>query len=260
MAILEVRNLTKNFNGLLAVDRVSFEVETGSMTAMIGPNGAGKTTVFNLITGFMQQTKGEVVLDGENISGLSPERIVQKGVSRTFQRVRLFNNMTVLENILVAMRNQQGEKLWSVLFQGKKVSVEEARNKEEALRILSSIYLLDKQEAAASDLSFGQKKLLELGKALATHPTLMLLDEPFSGLHARMIPDMISILKNLQESGMTIFFIEHNIRVVMKIASKVIILDQGQKSMDALPREMKSSSQIIATYLGQRKNHAVRSM
>ena len=225
MICLEVKNLTKHFAGVSAVANCSFTVETGAINALIGPNGSGKTTIFDIITGFTQPNAGEIIFKGRPILGLKPYQIAQYGLGRTFQLIRLFPKLSVLDNLLLA-KPQAGENFWTALFRPFYVKKEEQNNKTYALKFLDLVDLSAKKHSLAENLSYGQQKLLEIARLLATGADCLLLDEPMAGLHPKMRQKLARVLLQLKQRGKTILFIEHDTEAVAVLADKVIRLGE----------------------------------
>ncbi len=238
MALLTVKGLTKYFGGLRAVHGLSFEVQPGEILGLIGPNGAGKTTVFNLIAGFIPPTKGEILLDGDSIAGMKPYAVTRKGIARTFQIVKPFRKLSVLENVTLAA---------FLRFPQRK----EAETK--AHQILEKMGLGAKISALAIDLTLSEQKRLEIARALATQPKLLLLDEPMGGLNATEIEQASKLVREICEEGVTIIWVEHVLRAIMNSSNRVIVINQGEKIADAPPKQIVENPDVIAAYLGSKK-------
>ena len=246
--MLKIANVSKHFEGVKAVDKCSFEVKKGSITALIGPNGAGKTTLFNIMTGFIEPNKGKVFFRGIDITELAPEKRALLGISRTFQIIRLLPKLTVLENLLLAMPNH--DEFWHPLFFRKEMKIQEEENCQKAMEYLKFVGLDVKLNDLAINLSFGQQKLLEIAKALAQDSDLIMFDEPASGVNLTMLAKIRGLLLKLKEQGKTILFIEHNMDFVMDIADKIIVLDYGKKIAEGTPKQIQGSRKVIDAYLG----------
>jgi ABC-type branched-subunit amino acid transport system ATPase component len=248
--MLEIRNLYKSFDGVLAVQDFSVSLETGKITSLIGPNGAGKSTVFNVVTGFLSANAGQISLDGKNLLDLSPWKITRLGVSRTFQNLRLFKKLTALENVMLGRQNQSGENLLNAVFSFSENSVENRVHIQKSEELLDFVGLSEKGNDLAENLSYGQQKLLSIACALAAEPKLLLLDEPVSGVQPAMVEKINAILKELvDKQKKTIFLIEHDIDFVLKISDTIVVMDDGRKISEGTPAIIKNNAEILEAYL-----------
>ena len=236
MALLEVSNLSKDFGGLRAVSDLSFVLEQGEILGLIGPNGAGKTTVFNLMSGFIEALTGSVRLDGQELVGLRPNAIVKRGVARTFQIVKPFRKLTVLENVVLAAFLHEPKRLAATA---------------EARRILDVLGLTQKADSYASDVTLGQQKRLEIARCLATRPKVVFLDEPMGGLNPTEVEAACDLVLKLRDSGITVILVEHQMRAIMKISDRVLVLHHGVKIADATPEVIVRDPSVIKAYLGE---------
>ena len=235
MKILSVENLSRSFGGIKANDNISFEVEQGSILGIIGPNGAGKSTLFDLITGYTKADNGKVKFFEKNIFGLSPDKISNLGIGRTFQKLKPFADQTLLENVMIgAFVKEQ--------------NIKEARDK--ALEIIDFVDLIEKRHHFAKELSTGQRKRLEMARAMAIEPKLLLMDEVTGGVDQKTIPGLVELIKKLKKTGVTIITIEHNINIIMEISDNVLALDQGKSIAFGSPKEIQKNKQVIDSYLG----------
>jgi len=244
--MLQVENITKSFGGIKAVDTCSLGVQEGSITGLIGPNGSGKTTLFNIITGFYRPDEGEIRFNDRPIQNLKPSRICHRGIGRTFQITRLFWKMTVLENMIVPVR-QVG---WKTLLSRGVKKHEEAR----ALELLEWVGLTKFRDEEVRKLSFGQQKLVELAAVLMSDPDLILLDEPAGGVNPVMIEKMMEMVEDLNNRGKTFLLVEHNMRLVMDLCRHIIVLDHGQKIAEGIPSEIQNNPLVLEAYLGSTQN------
>ncbi|MCI4457921.1 MAG: ABC transporter ATP-binding protein [Desulfurococcaceae archaeon] len=240
--VLETRDIWKRFGGIIALRNINIKVFKGELLGIIGPNGSGKTTLFNIITGFLKPDKGRIILSGEDVTGFPPHEMVKRGVVRTFQLVKPFMGMNVLDNIRVALYMRHG--LMS--------RVSEREIIGEAREILKMIGLSHREDVSADSLSHGEKKKLEIGRALALKPKILLLDEPTGGLTTAEIDDIIRLIKDIHENGTTVVVVEHNMRVIMNLSERLIALNSGVVIAEGDPKDVVSNPEVVKAYLGER--------
>ena len=249
MAILEVKNLSKNFGGLMANRDLDLEVEEGEIRGVIGPNGAGKTTFFNVISGVYKPSGGTIKFDGTLISNLSPDKIAELGAVRTFQRVALFPNFTVLENVNIGRHLHARESLFGAVFGMSKQK--EIENLEKSRQIVDFLGMTEHQDELASNLPYGLQRALNVAIALATEPRLLMLDEPVAGMNPTETAEMTRIIRLIRdEMGMTVMLVEHDMRTVMNLCDKITVIDFGEKLAEGLPQEIRANKDVIEAYLG----------
>jgi branched-chain amino acid transport system ATP-binding protein len=249
--MLEIRSVQKSFGGLKAVSDCSMKVNQGSITGLIGPNGAGKTTLFNIITGFYKPDSGEIRFQGERIEGLPPDRIFHKKVFRTFQVTREFEQMTVLENLMIIPSQQAGERIWNTWLRPKRVKEQEHELAQKATEVLEFVELNKLKDEYAGNLSGGQKKLLELAKSMMADPKLVLLDEPGAGVNPTLMRKLVGHIRKLcEKKGITFFLIEHDMDLVMNLCDPVIVMSEGKKLAEGNPEEIKKDQCVLEAYLG----------
>ena len=238
MSMLRIENVSKSFGGLLALNECSLSLERNQIIGLIGPNGSGKTTLFNLITGVLRPTSGEIYFQDQRITKLSPYAIARRGISRTFQITRIFRGMTVIENLLVVARGDNHD----------------GSLEKKAIGLLKFVKLYELRDGYAGELSYGQQKLLDFARALMTDPVLVLLDEPTSGLYPAMLEQMVKQVQEMRGPDKTVFMIEHNMRVVMRLCDKIFVLDNGEKIAEGHPDSVRANRRVIDSYLGMRND------
>jgi ABC-type branched-subunit amino acid transport system ATPase component len=247
--VLDVQGLEKHFNGVSALNDFTCSVSDGEVLGLIGPNGAGKTTFFNVVSGFLTPESGTVTFKGNNITNISPHRIANLGIHRTFQELRLMRQVSVLENVLFSFGEQLGERLRNVFFRRRRSQHQENENRKEALTLLGDASLLQKADEPADNLSYGQQKLLSLVCCLASGSQILLLDEPVAGIAPEMIDKILGIIRDLPSKGKSVILIEHNLDAVMQVCDRVIFMDAGVKVSEGTPEEVRNDPKVIEAYI-----------
>lgn len=252
MALLEIANITKTFGGLKAISDVTFSLEKGRIVSIIGPNGAGKTTFFNTLTGIYKPDGGTIKFNGKSLVGLRPDQIAARGIARTFQNIRLFPDMTVIENILVGMHVHLKQSALQTLLRLPSFRKEEQEAEKKAARLMEYVGLKRVENELAKNLPYGAQRRLEIGRALAADPLLLLLDEPAAGMNPQETEDVTQLFRDIRsELGITILLIEHDMRVVMRISEDICVMDYGEKIAQGPPEEIRTNTRVIEAYLGR---------
>ncbi len=252
--VLETHGLSKSFGGLNAVQALDLQISTGEIRAVIGPNGAGKSTLLNMLSGIYRPTSGDVVLEGVSLLGFKPHQIARRGVGRTFQSIRLFRGLTVQQTVMTAQVGHASSTLVDVILGTSRARDEQTHMSENALRYLEFVGLANKAQTAADSLPYGQQKLLELARALATEPKVLLLDEPAAGMNRNETSELMRRIVAIRDRGITVLLVEHNMRLVMDISDRITVMDFGQKIAEGSPETIRNDSRVIEAYLGSKSN------
>ena len=248
--VLEVKNVTLRFGGLTALDDVSFHIDQGEILGLIGPNGAGKTTCFNAVTGVYRPTSGDIQFHGRSIVGLKKHKITQQGIARTFQNIRLFPTMTALENVLVGADARHSTGMFSALFRLPKHRREEQQGHDRAMELLRFMGIHRKADELAANLSYGDQRRLEIARAMATDPKLICLDEPAAGFNPAEKVELMNLIRKVRDQGYTVLLIEHDMKLVMGVTDRIVVLEFGRKIAEGKPAEIRDNPAVIAAYLG----------
>lgn len=252
--ILEIDQISKNFGGIQALTDVSFSIEKGEILGLIGPNGAGKTTMFNMITAMYPPSEGQISFQGEKLTSLKPHQITKKGICRTFQNIRLFPEMTALENVMVGNHCRLDSGVIRSVFRTKFQKKEEEALREKAKQLLETVDLGEHIDTLAENLAYGQQRRLEIARAMASDPDLLLLDEPAAGMNEKETNELFELIQKIKSLGMTILLIEHDMPLVMRACDRIVVLNFGKKIAEGLPKEIQNNQEVVEAYLGKEED------
>jgi branched-chain amino acid transport system ATP-binding protein len=256
MLILEIKNLVKDFEGLRALNGINIDVHEGEIFGVVGPNGSGKSTLFNIITGLVPPTSGQIIYKGESLIGLRPDQIAQRGIGTVFQHNSIFPNLTAKENIIASMHLRTNNDIFGALFNSKGYQRESVRIEEKTIELMRFVGIHERCDLLAKNLPHGNQRELQIAMAMATEPDLLLLDEPATGMNPEETLRLMNLIQSLRQMGMTIVIIEHNMKVIMKMCTQITVINFGEKIAEGTSRQIVSDEQVISVYLGRRKGHA----